>query len=200
MDASGGNEQDLTQDPDEDGEPEWAPDGSRIAFHTSRDGNFEIYTMSPDGDDPQRLTDSPGIDLSAAWSPDGTRIAFSSNRSGRFQLHVLDLALMQTTQLTAGGSDVSSPDWQPLSPIQGDVDCNGAVNAVDALRVLKDVQAYSRPQCVSTPATWTAMARERQWTRCYCCATSRGSALRCIRSTGARTSGSPYPDGRRAKA
>ena len=97
------DQQDLTQDPDEDGEPEWAPDGSRIAFHTNRDGNFEIYSMNPDGGDPQRLTDSPGIDLSAAWSPDGARIAFSSNRSGHFQLHVLDLALMQTTQLTDGG-------------------------------------------------------------------------------------------------
>jgi TolB protein len=39
--------------------------GSRIAFSSNRDGNYEIYIMNSDGTDPIRLTDSPTND----WSP-----------------------------------------------------------------------------------------------------------------------------------
>jgi hypothetical protein len=145
MDAGGGNEQNLTQDPAEDGEPDWAPDGSRLAFHTDRDGNFDIYSIDPNGSDPQQLTDDPGSDLGPAWSPDGAKLAFSSNRSGHYQVHVLYLGTVQTTQVTSGDADALSPDWQPLSPVQGDVDCTGAVNSVDALGVLRAVAQMAPP-------------------------------------------------------
>jgi hypothetical protein len=48
----------------------------RIAFVSTRDGNEEIYTASPDGSGVTRLTNDPASDREPAWSPDGTRIAF----------------------------------------------------------------------------------------------------------------------------
>ena len=48
----------------------------RIAFVSDRDGNFEIYTMNPDGSEQTRLTTSEGIERNPSWSPEGRRIAY----------------------------------------------------------------------------------------------------------------------------
>ena len=57
MDADGGNQQNLTNDPNNDWEPSWSPDGKRIVFSSVREGHFEtkfgitdeIYVMDDDG-------------------------------------------------------------------------------------------------------------------------------------------------------
>lgn len=55
-----------------------APPGmqTRIVFYSTRDGNPEIYTMSPDGSDVIRLTHSKSGDIMPKWSPDGAHIAW----------------------------------------------------------------------------------------------------------------------------
>lgn len=45
-----------------DNYPCWSSDGSRIIFYTNRDGNYNIYSMNPDGSDLIPLTDDPGFD------------------------------------------------------------------------------------------------------------------------------------------
>ena len=39
--------------------PAWSPDGQRIAFASTRDGNSEIYVMNADGSGQTRLTNNP---------------------------------------------------------------------------------------------------------------------------------------------
>jgi hypothetical protein len=63
-----------------DGDPAWSPEGSQVAFDTTRDGNLEIYVMGADGTNPTRLTRDPGWDFAPDWSPDGARIVFVSTR------------------------------------------------------------------------------------------------------------------------
>jgi Tol biopolymer transport system component len=66
----------LTRDSAYDRVPKWAPDGSRIAFHSNREGLQQIWTVKPDGSELRRLTGYPDEGLrSAVWSPDGSRIA-----------------------------------------------------------------------------------------------------------------------------
>jgi Tol biopolymer transport system component len=62
--------------------PMWSPKGDLIAFSRLADGNFDIYTVRPDGTGLRRLTDDPGNDSHPAWSPDGKYILFSSSRGG----------------------------------------------------------------------------------------------------------------------
>ena len=60
----------------------WSPKGDLIAFTSNREGDYEIYTIRPDGTGLTRLTNSLGSNAHAAWSPDGKWIAFSSGRGG----------------------------------------------------------------------------------------------------------------------
>jgi Tol biopolymer transport system component len=62
-------------------EPDWSPDGTKIAFRAGPTNSGEIYTMDADGTGFVQLTSNAVKDYAPAWSPDGTKIAFASNRS-----------------------------------------------------------------------------------------------------------------------
>ncbi len=62
--------------------PLWSPRGDLIMFSRQADGDYEIYTVSPDGTGLKRLTHARGNDAHMAWSPDGEQIAFASTRMG----------------------------------------------------------------------------------------------------------------------
>src|SRR2546429_33952 len=74
----------------------WSPDGTRIAWVSTRDKNPEIYVVGADGKNVRRLTNDSGFDYNPQWSPDGKRLAFCSTRAGNFEIHVMN----------ADGSDV----------------------------------------------------------------------------------------------
>ena len=96
-------------------EPSWSPDGTRIAFTSSRDGNDEVYVMDADGSGQTRLTNSPDTDYSPSWSPDGTRIAFTSNRDGNGEVYVMNADGTSPTRVTTtAGGDSFAPAWQSI--------------------------------------------------------------------------------------
>ena len=62
-----------------DSSPQWSPDGTRIAFLSSRDDVTQLYLIDADGGQPRPLTTmKQGVGTGPAWSPDGTRLAFSA--------------------------------------------------------------------------------------------------------------------------
>ncbi|MDX6695754.1 MAG: TolB protein [Blastocatellia bacterium] len=73
-------------------EPAWSPDGSKIAFTSRRDGNFnlDIYVMNADGSSQTRLTTNAAEDRDPTWSPDGSKIAFTSTRDGNHEIYVMN--------------------------------------------------------------------------------------------------------------
>jgi Tol biopolymer transport system component len=65
---------------------------NEIAFYSTRDGKWEIYTMNADGSDVRRLTHHISRDALPSWSPDGGSIAFQSRRDGNWNIYVLNVS------------------------------------------------------------------------------------------------------------
>lgn len=99
--------------PGDDRSGGWSPDGTRLAFDATRDGNTEIYVVDADGSNPVRLTDNPSEDWAPSWAPDGTRIAFASDRSGIDQVFVMGADGSAVTQLTDEPAGNNGPSWSP---------------------------------------------------------------------------------------
>ena len=73
----------LTEDPANDIDPRWSPDGQSILFLSIRDGNQEIYRLDLEGDRALiNLSNHPGEDKQAEWALGGERIVFLSDRDG----------------------------------------------------------------------------------------------------------------------
>jgi Tol biopolymer transport system component len=96
-------------------QPDWSPDGSRIAFVARR----HIFTMTADGRRLRRLTDNFG-DSDPAWSPDGKYIAFIRDhdlyvmRANGSGLRLLVDGPDQGLDRSDPWAEVSAPSWQPL--------------------------------------------------------------------------------------
>jgi TolB protein len=110
----------LTNNPAEDTSPAWSPDGTRIAFVSTRDGNPEIYGLDTDGGSGvMRLTNNPAPDYDPTWSPDGKYIAFISARDDPVKSDIWVMPAPATQAQADGSKPVKlhdfgvSPAWSP---------------------------------------------------------------------------------------
>ena len=106
--------------------PFWSPRGDLIMFSREAAGDYEIFTIRPDGSDLKRLTFAKGNDAHMNWSPDGEWIVFSSTRMG-FKDEAIytdapqpygEIFLMRyngedVKQLTDNQWEDGAPSWQP---------------------------------------------------------------------------------------
>lgn len=60
--------------------PCWSPEGTEIAFASSRNGNNDIFVMKADGSALEQLTYLSVPDVPCDWTPDGKQVLFSSRR------------------------------------------------------------------------------------------------------------------------
>jgi Tol biopolymer transport system component len=115
----------LTDNPADDAEPVWGPDG-RIAFASNRDNNsricdrdcnYELYVMDADGSHVTRLTNDPDATVPLQWSPDGTKILFARfDNVGVDTLFVMDADGSNVFPLDTGDAFNYATDWQPVPP------------------------------------------------------------------------------------
>ena len=70
----------LTNSPGYDAEGTVSPDGKKIIFTSSRNGDIDLYTMNIDGTDVKQITNTLGYDGGACFSPDGKLITWRASR------------------------------------------------------------------------------------------------------------------------
>jgi Tol biopolymer transport system component len=111
-----------------DVEPNWSPDGTRIAFSSDREcgsAGFrcvaDVFVMNSDGSAQTRITSLDGVsDTDPAWSPDGQKMAVNavscgpSPSSGCVDFIYTMNADGSGSSGALGSVPAGQPDWQPL--------------------------------------------------------------------------------------
>jgi dipeptidyl aminopeptidase/acylaminoacyl peptidase len=103
------------------GDPQWSPDGRRLAFVRDE----EIWIVEADGSRLTKVVGKPGGGREPQWSPDGHRLAFLSRRRGWSQVWLIDAPVPRrgrpqrdprppkATVLTGAVIDVERMTWSP---------------------------------------------------------------------------------------
>ena len=107
----------IEQDQHHNLHPSVSPDGKRIVFDSTRDGDWEIYSMKIDGSNQTRLTKSKGRDAHPFWSRDGKKIVFQSPRNGKndrdVDIYTMDSDGSNVVRLTNMKGFCGVPAWSP---------------------------------------------------------------------------------------
>lgn len=93
--------------------PNFSPDGLKVVFSTTRDGNSEIYHMNANGSNPVRLTNNTAGDVQPYYSPDGASIVFTSNRDGNEEIYKMNADGTNQVRLTNENAADRMPAFSP---------------------------------------------------------------------------------------
>lgn len=92
--------------------PQYSPDGRRIAFHSTRTGASDIWVANSDGSHPWRLTfTNARTTATPRWSPDGEWIAFESNQAGQTEVYVVRSTGGAVRRITNHPAVDAIPEW-----------------------------------------------------------------------------------------
>lgn len=112
MNSDGSDQRRLTDNPRNDTELSWSPDGAQLVFSSyGEDGNIENYVIDADGSNRQLIDTWYGWD--PVWSPDGTKILFGAYGETTGDIFVINADGTNLQALTSNDYDEGYPAWSP---------------------------------------------------------------------------------------
>ena len=163
-------------------DPQFSPDGTRVAFvvsdpQTSEKRTRHIWLYDKQGNKAHQLTYSEKGESSPRWSPDGKQLAFLSNRGEQQQVYTLRMEGGEAAEVTKGKAGVQAFEWAPdgqsiafLSPNpkteaeekkEKDKDDARVVDRDDKYARLRVMDLGKREERALTESTWKV--EELQW-------------------------------------
>lgn len=105
----------LTNDPADDRDPAWSPDGSRLAYASRRDGNWELYIYDTGTGDTTRMTYDLSFQGRPTWSSDGAWLGYESYQGNNLDIYVMRIDGSEQPIRLPSNSDAPdySPAWSP---------------------------------------------------------------------------------------
>jgi Tol biopolymer transport system component/DNA-binding winged helix-turn-helix (wHTH) protein len=94
-----------------DSGPQFSPDGSKIAFESTRSGHYEVWMCKSDGSGLVQVTHFDSVSGTPRWSPDGRQIVFDSLNAGNVDVFVVDSQGGPPRRLTPEPSVEAMPSW-----------------------------------------------------------------------------------------
>jgi Tol biopolymer transport system component len=153
--ASGGPARRLTGDLFDIGEPDWSPDGERLAFQSYRDGGFNLWTVRADGSQLRQLTQRPYDHREPRFSPDGRFLAYSSDAGGSYGIYTYDLSTGVVATIADTSEEEYEPAWSPDGTKLAFVVTNTAIDVVDVASGAREtVVTAAADEIIHAPA-WT---------------------------------------------
>jgi dipeptidyl aminopeptidase/acylaminoacyl peptidase len=148
VDADGGSARALTVTDARDSSPAFSPDGSVLAFLSTRAGTPQVYFLPTAGGEAEKKTDFPGGVGAFLFAPDGKRLVFTAEvwpecgadaacsrkkdetvEKGRMKVHVADHLLFRHWDAWEDGKrthllvqDLADPKAPPRDLTPGDFD------------------------------------------------------------------------------
>jgi Tol biopolymer transport system component len=105
----------ITNDPGDERDPVWSPDGTQLAYAANRNGNWDIYLYNLNTRENTRLTFGAEFEAAPSWSPDGFYVVYERYNGSNLDISILAADDSEPRQILPSSTALPdfSPAWSP---------------------------------------------------------------------------------------